>query len=74
MMMAPLTHLGELTVEEFIADYWQKKPVCIRNGIAFQEALIAVDELAGLALEPEIESRLIENKGDIKNWQVIHGP
>lgn len=72
--MAPLTHLGELTVEEFIADYWQKKPVCIRNGIAFQEALIAVDELAGLALEPEIESRLIENKGDIKNWQVIHGP
>ena len=74
MMMAPLTHLGDLTVEEFIADYWQKKPVCIRNGIAFQEALIAVDELAGLALEPEIESRLIENKGDIKNWQVIHGP
>lgn len=74
MMMAPLTHLGELTVEEFIADYWQKKPVCIRNGIAFQEALIAVDELAGLALEPEVESRLIENKGDIKNWQVTHGP
>jgi 50S ribosomal protein L16 3-hydroxylase len=74
MMMEPLTHLGELTVEEFIADYWQKKPVCIRNGIAFQEALIAVDELAGLALEPEVESRLIENKGDIKNWQVLHGP
>ncbi|MGY8862550.1 MAG: JmjC domain-containing protein [Pseudomonadales bacterium] len=74
MMMEPLTHLGELTVEEFIAGYWQKKPVCIRNGIAFQEALIAVDELAGLALEPEVESRLIENKGDIKNWQVIHGP
>ena len=74
MMMEPLTHLGELTVEEFITDYWQKKPVCVRNGIAFQEALIAVDELAGLALEPEVESRLIENKGDIKNWQVIHGP
>jgi 50S ribosomal protein L16 3-hydroxylase len=74
MMMEPLTYLGELTVAEFITDYWQQKPVCIRNGIAFQEALIAVDELAGLALEPEVESRLIENKGDIKNWQVIHGP
>jgi 50S ribosomal protein L16 3-hydroxylase len=72
--MEPLTYLGELTVAEFITDYWQQKPVCIRNGIAFQEALIAVDELAGLALEPEVESRLIENKGDIKNWQVIHGP
>tara|TARA_B110000091_G_scaffold1772_1_gene1675 strand:- start:917 stop:2047 length:1131 start_codon:yes stop_codon:yes gene_type:complete len=61
-------------VTEFLSDYWQKKPVCIRNGVAFQEALIAVDELAGLALEPEVESRLIENKGDVKNWQVIHGP
>jgi|TARA_B110000971_G_scaffold182696_1_gene189887 50S ribosomal protein L16 3-hydroxylase len=61
-------------VTEFLSDYWQKKPVCIRNGVAFQEALIAVDELAGLALEPEVESRLIENKGDVKDWQVIHGP
>ena len=74
MTMAPLTHLGELTVGEFLADYWQQKPVCIRKGIAFQEALIAVDELAGLALEPEVESRLIENRGDLKDWQVIHGP
>ena len=74
MTMALLTHLGELTVEEFLADYWQQKPVCIRKGIAFQEALIAVDELAGLALEPEVESRLIENRGDLKDWQVIHGP
>ena len=74
MTMAPLTHLGELTVGEFIANYWQKKPVCIRKGIAFQETLIAVDELAGLALEPEVESRLIENKGELKDWQVIHGP
>ncbi|MDB4536037.1 cupin domain-containing protein [Oceanospirillaceae bacterium] len=59
---------------EFLSDYWQKKPVCIRNGVAFQETLIAVDELAGLALEPEVESRLIENNGDVKDWQVIHGP
>ena len=70
----PLSHLGDLSVTEFLSDYWQKKPVCIRNGVAFQEALIAVDELAGLALEPEVESRLIENKGDVKDWQVIHGP
>ena len=62
--LIPLSHLGDLSVTEFLSDYWQKKPVCIRNGVAFQEALIAVDELAGLALEPEVESRLIENKGD----------
>ena len=72
--LIPLSHLGDLSVTEFLSDYWQKKPVCIRNGVAFQEALIAVDELAGLALEPEVESRLIENNGDVKDWQVIHGP
>jgi len=72
--MAPLSHLGDLSVTEFIANYWQKKPVCIRNGIAFHETLMEVDELAGLALEPEVESRLIENKGDIKDWCVTHGP
>ena len=72
--LIPLSHLGDLSVTEFLSDYWQKKPVCIRNGVAFQEALIAVDELAVLALEPEVESRLIENNGDVKDWQVIHGP
>ena len=72
--LIPLSYLGDLSVTKFLSDYWQKKPVCIRNGVAFQEALVAVDELAGLALEPEVESRLIENKGDVKDWQVIHGP
>lgn len=72
--LTPLTHLGDLSIEEFIADYWQQKPVCIRKAIALDDDLIAVDELAGLALEAEVESRLIENKGDIKDWQVIHGP
>ena len=70
----PLTQLGDLSVADFMANYWQKKPVCIRNAVALDEPLIAVDELAGLALEAEVESRLIENKGPIKDWQVIHGP
>jgi 50S ribosomal protein L16 3-hydroxylase len=72
--LAPLTHLGDMTVEHFIAEYWQKKPVCIRNGIAFKEALIEVDELAGLSLEPQVESRLIENDGELADWTVTHGP
>ncbi|MCO4838061.1 MAG: cupin domain-containing protein [Oceanospirillaceae bacterium] len=72
--LAPLSHLGDLSVAEFITDYWQQKPVCIRNAVSFQEALLEVDELAGLALESEVESRLIENDGDIKDWRVTHGP
>ena len=72
--LAPLTQLGDLSLAEFMADYWQQKPVCIRNAISLDEPLIAVDELAGLALEEEVESRLIENQGTIADWQVIHGP
>ncbi len=72
--LAPLTQLGDLSLAEFMADYWQQKPVCIRNAINLDEPLIAVDELAGLALEAEVESRLIENQGNIADWQVIHGP
>ena len=72
--LAPLTQLGELSLAEFMADYWQQKPVCIRNAIDLEQPLIAVDELAGLALEAEVDSRLIENQGNVADWQVIHGP
>ncbi|MDP6968634.1 MAG: cupin domain-containing protein [Gammaproteobacteria bacterium] len=72
--MLPLTHLGDLPIEEFLRDYWQQKPVCIRNAFANMEPLIAADELAGLSLEPEVESRLVENEGDILDWRLHHGP
>ena len=72
--LAPLAVLGELSLAEFIADYWQQKPVCIRQAIQLDEPLIGMDELAGLALEAEVESRLIENQGPVEDWQVTHGP
>ncbi|WP_108649378.1 ribosomal protein uL16 3-hydroxylase [Dongshaea marina] len=58
--------------ETFIHEHWQKKPAVIRQGFAdFQDPLSA-DELAGLAMEPEIESRLVSNANE--QWQVQHGP
>ena len=72
--MPHLSHLGAMPVEEFLRDYWQQKPVCIRNAFANLEPLLAADELAGLSLESEVESRLVENDGDIANWRVQHGP
>ena len=72
--MTPLTHLGDMPIEEFLRDYWQQKPVCIRKAVPDWQAIIPADELAGLSLEPEVESRLIENEGDINNWRLVHGP
>ena len=71
--------LGHLSVEEFLRDYWQKKPVLIRNAWPGFEPLIPADELAGLSLEQEIESRLIIEDGipDDKDggpWQLKCGP
>ncbi len=69
---SPLTHLGDISLETFFSDYWQKKPLLIRQAFPNFSSLISPDELAGLSLEEDVESRLIiENK---HQWQVEHGP
>jgi 50S ribosomal protein L16 3-hydroxylase len=72
-MTQPLTHLGELPIEDFLRDYWQKKPLLIRSAFPYFESPIDGDELAGLALEEEVESRLILEKGKTP-WELQHGP
>ena len=51
--------LGTLSEERFLSDYWQQKPLLIRGAWPNFQAPIDADELAGLALEDEVESRLI---------------
>lgn len=58
--------------EQFLSQYWQKKPVLIKSAFVDFQDPISPDELAGLALESDIESRVIQHKND--NWQVTHGP
>jgi 50S ribosomal protein L16 3-hydroxylase len=70
---APLTHLGDMPVEIFLRDYWQKKPLLIRQAFPYFESPIDGDELAGLALEEEIESRIILEKGKTP-WALQQGP
>ena len=62
--------LGDLTADQFLAEYWQKKPLLIRNAIPNFEPPISGDDLAGLSLEAEVESRLVI--GD--DWALEHGP
>ncbi|WP_447591377.1 ribosomal protein uL16 3-hydroxylase [Aquipseudomonas campi] len=69
----PLQLLGGLTAREFLRDYWQKKPLLIRQAIPDFESPISPDELAGLALEEEVESRLIIEHGE-RPWELRRGP
>jgi 50S ribosomal protein L16 3-hydroxylase len=65
--------LGKLTVERFLTEYWQKKPLLIRNALPDFTCPITPEELAGLACEEGVESRLIQERGEAP-WQVKHGP
>lgn len=42
--------LGGLTADEFLRDYWQKKPLVIRQAFPGFTCPVSQDELAGLAL------------------------
>lgn len=75
----PLTLLGGLAAAQFLADYWQKKPLLIRGAFPDFVSPLSPDELAGLACEDGIEARLIEEHGVdedgvAKPWRVSHGP
>jgi len=63
---------GELTPEQFLKEYWQKKPLLIKGAFKDFTDPIDANELAGLAMESEIESRIIASKNN--KWQVEQGP
>jgi len=66
--------LGGLSRETFLRDYWQKKPLLIRQAIPDMVSPVDADELAGLACEPGVESRLVIEDDDGKPWQLHQGP
>ncbi len=68
------TLLGGLTPEQFLAEYWQKRPLLVRQALPGFRCPISPDELAGLACEEGVESRLILEKGGAHPWQLEHGP
>jgi 50S ribosomal protein L16 3-hydroxylase len=64
--------LKNFDVDAFLANYWQQKPVLIPNPWKVWKNPIGPDELAGLACEEEVESRLIvKNEADLT---LEHGP
>jgi 50S ribosomal protein L16 3-hydroxylase len=57
----------------FVRDYWQKKPLFIKHALPGFTDPLTPEELAGLACEEGIASRLIREHGETP-WQVRHGP
>lgn len=64
--------LNNFDIHVFLRDYWQKKPLLIKNPWKSWNNPLEPDELAGLACEEDVESRLITRTRD--TWKVEHGP
>ena len=56
----------------FLRDFWQQRPLLIRNPWASWTNPLDPDELAGLACDEDIESRLITQARG--TWKLEHGP
>lgn len=62
----------DLDWNDFLQRYWQKRPVVLKRGFKNFVDPISPDELAGLAMENEVDSRLVSNHDG--KWNVSHGP
>ena len=58
---------------EFLASHWQEKHLLLRDFFSNWQDLLSPEELAGLALEQDIESRLIVGT-DPDSWSMRQGP
>lgn len=68
----PLTLLGGLSPQEFMRDYWQRKPLLIRQAIPNFKPSLSIANIKQLVQRDEVESRLIWQ--DANGWNMKSGP
>lgn len=66
--------LGGMTAAHFLKTYWQRKPVVVRSAFPDLKDPLSANELAGLACESHVDSRLVVQRGGKKPWEVTCGP
>ncbi|WP_407276585.1 cupin domain-containing protein [Halothiobacillus sp. DCM-1] len=72
--MTIATVLGQISTAEFLREYWQKKPLLIRQALPDFISPLSPEELAGLACEEDVPARLILESGGDHPWQLKQGP
>lgn len=71
-MNTKLTLLGGLTVNGFLRDYWQKKPLLIRQAVPGFKGLLDPQQLMDLACLADVQARLITYQR--KQWKLRYEP
>ncbi len=72
--MMQLKFPNGLTTDTFLSRFWQQRPLLMPGGLAEYHCPLSAEELAGLACEEEIESRIVLEKGGNKPWEGRSGP
>jgi 50S ribosomal protein L16 3-hydroxylase len=63
-----------MPASEFLRDYWQKRPLLIRNAFPDFETPVMPEDLAGLACEEAALSRIVMHDKTSDGWTVRTGP
>lgn len=71
-MSARRPFLGGLTPAQFLSRHWQKQPLFVRGALPQYVSPVSAEELAGLACEAEVESRIVTFDGT--TWHLENGP
>jgi 50S ribosomal protein L16 3-hydroxylase len=59
---------------DFLRDYWQKRPLLIRNAFPGFVSPLSPEDLAGLACEDAALSRIVAHEREQDRWLLRHGP
>jgi len=66
------TLLGGLSADEFLRDYWQRKPLLVRGALKGFSGVFDKAQLLELATRDDVESRRVWNANG--QWQLERGP
>lgn len=66
--------LGNLEHADFLRDYWQKKPLLIRQAFPAFEPELDDGDIAGLACDELAEARLVRGSFPQHDWELVYGP
>ena len=72
--MASIFDHSALSPEEFLRDYWQQKPLVLRQAFPAFEPELDANDIAGLACDELAESRLVTGRYPGGEWRVRYGP
>ena len=71
-MNKPTPLLGGLTVNQFLRDYWQKKPLLIRQAMPGFDGLLGQQQLLTLACDPDAQARAVVHRRG--KWELYNAP